>query len=164
MPELEQAIVGGAPRHRHARRLHDVEPVGHDPRDDRRRGNPFRVRAPQHRAHDPLPGPAVLHVRPDLGDRPRALVPDHVRRRRHLAARAIERVAALDAYRLDVNHDVARPAHRGRHVLVAEHTRRTGLVVDGGLHPADATALVPAYETTWNSIRYTSVSSSMGPA
>src|SRR5262249_35678157 len=50
-----------------------------------------------------------------------------------LAAGTIERVAALDAHRFDVDEDIAR-AHRGiGHVLVSEHARRPGLVVHGGL-------------------------------
>ena len=73
-------------------------------------------------------------VRPDLGHRAGALVPDDVGHPGQLAAQPVQRVAALDAHRLDVDQDVARPGHGVRHVLVAEHLGRPGLVVHRCLH------------------------------
>ncbi len=132
--ELEQAIVGGAERHRHARALDDVAAVRDRPRDDRRDRDELRVRSPQHRGDDLLTHVPVGDTFAHLADRARALVPDDVRGRRHLAAEPVERVAPLDADRLDADQHHAGTAHRIGHVLVTEHVGRTGLVVDGSFH------------------------------
>ena len=61
------------------------------------------VRAPEVRRDDALADVTIGHAVADLADRARALVADDVRNGRHLAARAVERVAALDADRLDLD-------------------------------------------------------------
>src|SRR3989304_6008757 len=78
------------------------------------------------RRHRRLPGGAVAHVLPHLTDDARALVADDVRARGHLAAGAIEDVAALNADRLHLDEDAARAALRGEYVLVAEDGRGAG--------------------------------------
>ena len=100
--ELEQAVVGGAERDRHARDRDEIGAVGHRPGDDRGHGHALGVRSPEVGAHDALTDLAIGHALADLDDRARALVADDVRHRRHLAAGAVERVAALDADRLDL--------------------------------------------------------------
>ena len=68
----------------------------------------LRVRTPETGRDDALPDGAIGDAFADLADRPRALVADDVRRRRHLAAGAVQRVAALDADRFDVDQHGAR--------------------------------------------------------
>src|SRR5438445_370717 len=80
------------------------------------------------------PRPPVDDPLADLADRPGALVTDDVGLRRHLAAGAVEGVAAFDADGFDVDHHAAGEPLGVGHVLVAEDVGRTGLVIDGGLH------------------------------
>ena len=132
--ELEEAVVGGTERDRHARDRNEIGAVGHRPRQDLGNGHQLRVRAREVGAHDPLPDRAVGDAFADLADRARALVADDVRRRGHLATRTVERVAALDADRLDRDDHTAGIHHRIGDVFVAEDVGRTGLVVHGGFH------------------------------
>ena len=80
--ELEQAVVGGAERDRHARDGDDVGAVGDRPRHDRGHDDELGVRTPQHRRDDALADVPVGDAFADLADRARALVADDVRRRR----------------------------------------------------------------------------------
>ena len=119
-------------------RRDEIGAVGYRPRDHRGHGHALGVRAPEVRADDALADLAIGDALADLDDRARALVADDVRHGGHLAAGPVQRVAALDADRLDLDDDPAR-IHLGiRDVLVAEDVGRTGLVVDGGLHPPPA--------------------------
>ena len=132
--ELEEAVVGGAERDRDARDRDDVGAVGDRPRDDRRDRDQLGVRTPEHRRDDALADVTIGHVGADLADRARALVADDVRRHRQHAAGAVQRVAAFDADRLDLDQDAAGWADGIGDVLVAEDVRRAGLVVHGSLH------------------------------
>ena len=78
-------------------------------------------------ARSSTPSPTSTH---DAG----ALVADDVGNRREVAAQPVEGVAALDADRLHPDQDVARPAGRVGHVLVAEHVGAARLVVHRCLH------------------------------
>ena len=106
--ELEQAVVGGAERDRHARRLDQVEAVGHQPRDAGRQRHQLGVRPVRHRAHHPLADGAVGDAVARPRDRAAALVADDVRCRRHRPAEPVEGVAPLDADRLDLRRAPAR--------------------------------------------------------
>ena len=88
----------------------------------------------EHRRDDALADVTIRHVGADLADGARALVADDVRRHRQHAARAVQRVAAFDADRLDFDQHATGRADRIGNVLVAEDVRRAGLVVDGSLH------------------------------
>jgi hypothetical protein len=133
-PELEEAVVGGAERDRHARGLLDREAVGHDPRRAHGHRAQRGVRAERaHRDHA-LPDAPVGDLGADLADHAGALVADDVRTRGQFAAGAAEHVAALDADRLHLDQHALGVALRVGHVLVAEDARAPGLVVDGGLH------------------------------
>ena len=57
--ELEQTVVRGAPRHRHAGRVLEREPVGHEPGLRRRNGRARRVRAVEHERSDSVADLAV---------------------------------------------------------------------------------------------------------
>ena len=95
----------------------DVGAVGHGPGEDRGHRGELGVRAPEVRRDDPLPDVPVGHAGADLADRARALVTDDVRHGRHLAARAVEGVATLDADRLDLDEHAALVARRDRRRL-----------------------------------------------
>ena len=88
--------------------------VGNRPRDDHGGDDELGVRAPQHRGDHPLADVSVLDAVAHLTDRPRALVPDDVGGRGHLAAGPVQRVAALDADRLDLDEHPTGVAARGR--------------------------------------------------
>ena len=132
--ELEEAVVGGAERDRHARDRHEVGAVGTSHVIERGNGDQLGMRAREHRRDDALADLPVGHGVTDLADGARALVADDVRRRRHHPAEPVERVAAFDADGLDLDHHVARTAGRIGNVLVLQHVGRTGLVVHGSLH------------------------------
>ena len=132
--ELEEAVVGGAEGDRHAGRGHQVEPLGHEPGERRRHHDLLGVGAVHHGGHDLLAHLPVGDLGPDLGDGAPALVAHDVGHGGHLALEAVQGVAALDA---DGLHLDAHPVRRERgvgDVLVAEHVRRSGLVVHGCLH------------------------------
>ena len=75
----------------------------------------LRVRARQHRRHDALTDVTVGDAVADLADRARALVADDVRRRRSSSPpAAVQRVAALDADRLDLDRARRRDRTPGR--------------------------------------------------
>ena len=132
--ELEEAVVRGAERHRDARALDEVGAFGDHPGDHRRRGDHRRVRTPEAGRDDALADEPVGDTFADFDDRSRALVADDVRVRGHLAAGAVQRVAALDADRADLDQDAARARDRVGDILVAEDFRGAGLVVDGCFH------------------------------
>ena len=96
---------------------------------DRRRRDHRRVRTPQAGRDDALADEAVGDAFADLDDRPRALVADDVRIGRHLATGAVQRVAALDADRADLDQHAARdsPPDRGRprNAALPEHRSRS---------------------------------------
>ena len=92
------------------------------------------MRAVEAHRDGPVPHREAADVGADLGHRAGALVPDDVGHPGQVAAQPVERVAALDADRLDVDQDVARTDHGVGHVLVAEHVGRPGLVVHRCLH------------------------------
>ena len=112
----------------------DVGAVGDRPGEDRRDRGELGVRAPEVRRDDPLADVTIGHALADLADRARALVADDVGHGRHLAAGAVERVAALDADRLDLDEHAAVVTDGIGDVFVAEHVGRTGLVVHGSFH------------------------------
>ena len=92
------------------------------------------VRAVQPHRHGAVPHGEAPDVGADRGHRAGSLVPDHVGDPGQVAPQPVERVAALDAHRLDVDQHIAR-AHLGvRHVLVAEHLGCPGLVVHRCFH------------------------------
>ena len=132
--ELEQAVVGGAERHRDAGGGHNVGAVGDGPCHQGGDGDELGVGARQHGGDDPLADPAVLDALADLPDRAGALVADDVGRRRHLPTAAVESVAALDADGLDLDEHAPGEDGGVGHVLIAEDVGRTGLVVHGCLH------------------------------
>ena len=59
VPELEQAVVRGPERDRHARARHEIGTVGDHPCEHRRHRDDLGVRSPQHRRDDTLTDAAV---------------------------------------------------------------------------------------------------------
>src|SRR3989304_4879238 len=128
--ELEQALIGGAEGDRNAGGGAEVHPLRQGPRLHRRHGDERGVGAERHHRHHCLTGGAGPPVPPPLTDDAGARVANDGRARGHLAAGAVEDVAALNADRLHLDEDAAGAALRGGHVLVAEDVRGAGLVVD----------------------------------
>ena len=133
--ELEEAVVGRAEGDRHAGRV-----VGRRRSSGIFQANPSGVARrsacepsiPTVTARSPTAKPRTSA--PTAATVPAALVPDHVGDPGQVAAQPVERVAALDAHRLDVDQHVARTHLRVGHLLVAEHLGRPGLVVHRCLH------------------------------
>jgi hypothetical protein len=132
--ELEQGIVGGAERHRDTGCLLGRE-GGRD-----RPAEPFRccaqlgVRAVHPNRHHPVtraqPGDLVADSKDGTG----ALVPHDLGGGGDFVARPVQRVAALDADRLD-SHEHPVGGHGGiGDILVAEDLGAARVVVDRGLH------------------------------
>ena len=135
-PELEEAVVGRAEGHRDAGRVVGARAVGDLPGERFGRGAALGVGAVDADGHGAVPDCEAAHVRAHLADGARALVAHDVRRLPDVAAQAIERVAALDTDRLDVDQDVARADDRIGDVLVAEDVGCSRLVIDRCLHTA----------------------------
>ncbi len=76
----------------------------------------------------------VRHLRANLDNLAAGLVTHHVRLASQRAMPAIERVAALDAYGLDANHDAFRMAFRIGNVLVLQDFWTAVLIVNRSLH------------------------------
>ena len=92
------------------------------------------MRSPEVGRDDALTHVTIGHALPDFANRACALVPDDVGNGRHLAAGAVERVAPLDADRLDLDEHATGVHDRIGDVFVAEDFGRTGFVVNGGFH------------------------------
>ena len=86
----------------------------------------------------------VADLLPDGADDAGALIADDVRPRRHLAPRTMERIAALDADRADVDDDAARVAEGVGHVLSCAdpHPRVGAERQAGACAPSDVVQLV----------------------
>ena len=80
--ELEEAVVGGAERDRHARDARRCRRRRGSATSRSRDDDELRVRAGQHRRDDALTDVPVRDAVADLADRARALVADDVRCRR----------------------------------------------------------------------------------
>ena len=76
----------------------------------------------------------LRHLRADLDDLAGGLVADDVRMGDQRPAGAVQRVAALDADRLDPDHHALRMALRVGDVLVLQNARTAVLVVDRRFH------------------------------
>ncbi len=133
-PELEEAVVGRAEGNRHAGRRVRRHAVGDLPGEALGRGPALGVRPVEPDGDGPVPHCETTHRRPDLDDRPRALVTHDVRHPGQVPAQPVQRVTALDADRLDVDQDVSRSHDGIGHVLVTEDVGCSCLVIDGGLH------------------------------
>jgi hypothetical protein len=92
------------------------------------------VRARHVQSHDAVAGRAVLDAGADFDDRARGEVPHDVRDRRRRRPGAGQKVPALDADRLDVDHHTAVGALGIGYVLVAQHVRAAILVDHRRLH------------------------------
>src|SRR5262249_819639 len=77
-------------------------------------------------------------------------VTDDVGHGGHLAAGPVQRVAALDADRLDVDEHAARIHDGISDILVAKDVGRSGLVVHGSFHAAHATYAVRRTSSSTN--------------
>ena len=143
--ELEEAVVGGAERDRHARDRDDVGAVGHRPRE--RSPAPRRARRASPRGSSRRrAGRRDGRSRPR---RPRGSCP-RTGSRRCAAPSAISPPARLSVSPPSMliastsMSDAAGVDHGIGDVLVAEHLGRTGLVVHGSFHGPDATTTLPA--------------------
>src|SRR5712692_8282297 len=74
------------------------------------------------------------HLRADLDDLAAGLVANHVRVGEQRAVPTVERVATLDAYRFDADHNTFRMAYRIGNVLVLENFWTPVLIIDCCLH------------------------------
>src|SRR6185295_81367 len=95
------------------------------------------MRAMHHHGDDALAHLAIGDALTDRADHAGALIADDVRSRRHDTPGAVQRVAALDADRADVDEDAASVADGVRDLFVAEDLRSTRLVVDRCSHAPD---------------------------
>src|SRR5271156_6098802 len=134
MPELKQAIGGGAEWHRHGSGQLDVESFRDRPRISSRHRAQRRMRSRAENSGDLLPHLQVCHLRTYLHDLSARLVANHVRLTEQSALPSIERVAAFDTYSLDANDDALRMAFGVGNVLVLENLRTAILVVNRSLH------------------------------
>src|SRR5271170_3737497 len=108
MPELKQAIVGGAEWHGHGGGQLDVESFRDRPRISSRHRAQRRMRSRAEDGGDLLSHLQVCHLGTYLNDLSARLVTDHVRLTEQRALPSIERVAAFDTYSLDANDDALR--------------------------------------------------------
>src|ERR1700739_638011 len=83
---------------------------------------------------DLLPYFQVRHLGTHLDDFAARLVANHMRLTGQRAMPAIERVAALDTYRFDSNHDALGMTFRIGNILVLENFRTAILIVNRSLH------------------------------
>jgi hypothetical protein len=155
-PELEQRIIGGAERHRHARSLIGRQTGRDRPARILRRHPQLRVRPIRTAGHHPVPGTEPGDSTADRQDSACARVPDYLRSdgclrstrrlasgaqnlpRPRLTARPVQRVATLDADRLDPHQHPAAGQLRVRDLFVPEHLRASRRVIHRGLHDSTA--------------------------
>ena len=138
-PKLEETVVGGAERDRHARALDQVGAIGDRPRRRIRHAHQLGVRTVGHRDDDALVDDRAggRRLLADLDDRSRALITDDVLGRGEHAAGAVQHVAAFDADRLDPDQDAGRTQLWIGDVGVFENVRRSRARVRGGFHIHD---------------------------
>ena len=118
--EFEEAVVGRPEGHRDAGRLVGGDAVGDLPGETLRHRPALGVRAVEADRDGAVSDLEAAYVGTHLGHGARALVAHHVGHPGQVATQPAERVASLDADRLDLHQDVAGAGHGVGHVLVAE--------------------------------------------
>src|ERR1700723_2265127 len=145
MPELKQAIGGGAERHGDSRGQLDFESFRDRPRISSRHRAQRRMRSCAEASGALLSHLQVCYLSTNLHDLTAGLVANDVRLAEQCAMPAIERVAAFDTYCLDANHDAFRMAFGIGNVLVLENFGTAVLIIDRSLHRASPYSTIAEY-------------------
>jgi hypothetical protein len=159
----EEALLRGPDRNRDGRRDSGIEPIGDWPGHHGRHDPLLGVGAVCVQRHHLVADGGALDAGANLGHGARTQIADDVRGALRRRDRAGEKIAALDADRLDVNSHAAIGTHRIGDVLVAKHVRRAVLEYHGGFHCVIVNPLLRQRqhddEQPWGTTRKSSISS-----
>src|SRR5262249_44663722 len=130
----EQAVIGRAERDRNDRGKFHVVTVGDRPRIARRHSAQLCMRSLAKNGCDLLPDLQVGHLSADLDNLTAGLIANDMRLAGERPAPSIERIAALDAYRLDPNNHAFGMANRIGYLFILQNIWRSVLVINCRFH------------------------------